>query len=60
MSHGVKCPDSKPPFSMTGEQVFAGVADEMDIDVVDVVTVVSVDDVMTSAELELIDVETDI
>jgi len=36
------------------------VADEMDIDIVGVVTVVSVEDEMTYAELELFDVETEV
>ena len=40
---------------MTGAQVFTGVADE-----VDVITVESVDDVITCAVLELIDVEAEI
>ena len=47
MSHGWKCPDSNPPFRSTGEQVFAGTADDVEIEVADFVRVVSVDDVMT-------------
>ena len=44
---------------MTGEQLLAGAIDEVDIDIVDVVTVASVDDVMTFAVLELADAETE-
>jgi hypothetical protein len=47
--HGAKVPDSNPPFTRVGAQVFAGLV-EVEEELVDRVTVVRVDDVMTEPE----------
>ncbi len=47
--HGVKVPDSNPPFTRVGAQVFAGIV-KVEEELVDRVTVVRVDDVMTESE----------
>jgi hypothetical protein len=47
VTHGAKRPDSKPPFTRTGAQVLLALV-EVEEEVVDKVTVVRVDDVMTA------------
>jgi hypothetical protein len=47
--HGAKVPDSNPPFTRVRAQVFAGLV-EVEEELVDRVTVVRVDDVMTDPE----------
>lgn len=48
LCHGVKLPDSKPPFTMVGAHVLVKLA-EVEEKVVDRVTVVRVDEVVTDA-----------
>jgi len=47
--HGAKVPDSNPPFTRVGAQVFAGLV-EVEDELVDRVTVVRVDDVIIEPE----------